>query len=106
MFAEIPAWLGAASPSAALVLVVVVVFRLVASGAWVPRATVELVQSVADARLKDRDEVIADLRTADALHQEANASNTESLATLVVGQETTLALLRALPARPSGDVST
>lgn len=96
--ADLPAWLGTATPLGALLLIVI----LIARGTLVPRSTVDLMRSLHDERLKDKTEEAAAERLARTTQQEIAAEQAEQIAALVRGQETIVRIIEALP-RPGDD---
>lgn len=96
--ADLPAWLGTATPLGVLLLIVI----LIARGTLVPRSTVDLMRSLHDERLRDKAEEAAAERLARTTQQEIAAEQAEQIAALVQGQETIVRIIEALP-RPGDD---
>lgn len=99
--ADLPAWLGTATPITALVVVLIYLIRGVRDGAWVPRATVDLLTAMHEKRVQEKAEEAAAERLARTTQQEIAAEQAEQIAALVQGQETIVRIISALP-RPDG----
>lgn len=102
---EASAWVSVGSPLVALVGMLVYLNRVVASGALVPRATVDFMRELYEARLQskadERDRAIEVARAA----TELNKALVPQVEAVAAGQETIVALVQALP-RPAPPAQT
>lgn len=95
-----PEILEALGPWGQLGLIVTLVAMIVTGfvKGWIFTSTsVEWQNKHLEARLKDKDEIIVELRAANAMHLETNRVNSESIKELVEIARTTNAVISALP---------